>query len=78
MQRSAYLKFWIMPVGGNDTSQIIGREIEEFEKLHPGIKVDLSVIPWTQAWKDIITAAKRRQLPDIFQIGNTGQRPLHP
>ncbi|MFA5093864.1 MAG: extracellular solute-binding protein [Candidatus Omnitrophota bacterium] len=76
MQKATYLKFWIMPVGGNDTSQIIGREIEEFEKSHPGIKVDLSVVPWTQAWKDIITAAKRRQLPDIFQIGNTWTKTL--
>ncbi|MDD5424635.1 MAG: extracellular solute-binding protein [Candidatus Omnitrophica bacterium] len=76
MQKATYLKFWVMPVGGYETSQIIGEEISSFEKLHPGIKIDCSVIPWSLAWKKIVTAAKSRQLPDVFLIGNTWTRTL--
>ncbi len=76
MKSPVSLKFWVMPMGGVDTGRIAGNEIEEFEKAHPGIKIDLSIIPWTQAWKRIILAAKTRQLPDIFQIGNTWTKTL--
>ncbi|MDD4879149.1 MAG: extracellular solute-binding protein [Candidatus Omnitrophica bacterium] len=75
MNNPVLVKFWII-VGGINTGQIIGKEIEEFEKTHPGIRIDLSTIPWTQAWKRIITAAKTKQLPDIFQIGNTWTKTL--
>lgn len=76
MQKATYLKFWVMPVGGYETSQIIGEEITSFEKLHPGIRVDCSVVPWSLAWKKIVTAAKEGQLPDVFLIGNTWTRTL--
>ena len=65
-----------MPIGGVDTGRIMEKEIGEFEKANPGIQIDLSIIPWTQAWKRIIIAAKTRQLPDIFQIGNTWTKTL--
>lgn len=71
MQKSSCLKFWITPVSGAETNKIIGREIKEFEKIYPEIKIDLFIIPWTQAWKRIMSAAKAKQLPDIFEIGNT-------
>lgn len=65
-----------MPNGGYDTSQIIEEEITFFEQTHPNIKVNLSIIPWTQAWRRIITAAKSGQLPDLFQIGSTWTKTL--
>ena len=76
MHKATYLKFWIMPVGGYETSQIMGEEIASFERQHPDIRVDCSVIPWSLAWKKLVTAAKRRQLPDVFLIGNTWTRTL--
>ncbi|MFA5339637.1 MAG: extracellular solute-binding protein [Candidatus Omnitrophota bacterium] len=76
MKNPVSLKFWVMPIGGVDTGPMMDKEIEEFERTHPGIKIDLSIIPWTQAWKRIIFAAKTKQLPDIFQIGNTWTKTL--
>ncbi|HOX09260.1 MAG TPA: hypothetical protein PLA52_01310 [Candidatus Omnitrophota bacterium] len=57
MQKAAYLKFWVMPVGGYEISRIIGEEIGSFEKLHSRIRVDCSVIPWSLAWKKTVTAS---------------------
>lgn len=71
MQNVTTLKFWMMPNAGYDTSLNMGKEIADFEKLYPGVKVELSLIPWSQAWKKIMTAAKTKQLPDVFEIGNT-------
>lgn len=71
MQNTISLKFWMMPSAGYDTSLNMAKEIADFEKLYPGVKVELSLIPWSQAWKKIITAVKTRQLPDVFEIGNT-------
>ena len=71
MRNPNTLKFWMMPNAGYDTSLNMGKEIADFEKLYPGIKVELSLIPWSQAWKKIMTAAKTKQLPDVFEIGNT-------
>lgn len=76
MKNPIPLKFWLMPIGGVDTGRIMGEEIEKFERTHPGIKIDLSIIPWTQAWKRIINAAKTKQLPDVFLIGNTWTKTL--
>ncbi|MFH1778624.1 MAG: extracellular solute-binding protein [Candidatus Omnitrophota bacterium] len=76
MPKWNYLKFWIMPNAGYDTSQMMEKEIEAFEKTHPNIKVDLYIIPWSQSWRKIITAAKSKQLPDVFQIGNTWTKTL--
>lgn len=76
MPKWTYLKFWIMPNAGYDTSQMMEKEIETFEKTHPNIKVDLYIIPWSQSWRKIITAAKSKQLPDVFQIGNTWTKTL--
>lgn len=76
MEKKAYLNLWIMPNGGYDTDHIMEEEITFFEQEHPNIKVNLSIIPWSQAWRRLIMAAKSRQLPDVFQIGNTWTKTL--
>jgi len=76
MNRKIYLKFWMMPMAGYNTSRNMEKEIAAFEKLHPEIGIELSLVPWSQGWKKIMMAAKTRRLPDIFQIGNTWTKTL--
>ena len=70
------LKLWITPFGGLDTNNLIQKEISAFEKDNPGIKVDLLIMPWSQAWDMIVSALKSKQLPDVFEIGNTWTKTL--
>lgn len=76
MKKYTSLKLWVMPFGGTDSNLILGKEIEVFEKQHPDIKVDLYIIPWSQAWSKIMSAAKSKKLPDVFEIGNTWTKTL--
>lgn len=76
MAQKVSLKLWVMPNGGYDTTQIMENEIENFERSHPNIKIEFSVIPWSQAWEKIMAAGKAKQLPDVFQIGNTWTKTL--
>jgi multiple sugar transport system substrate-binding protein len=70
------LKLWITPFGGLDTNNLIQKEISVFEKDNPSIKVDLLIMPWSQAWDMIVSALKSKQLPDVFEIGNTWTKTL--
>ncbi|KPK39967.1 MAG: hypothetical protein AMJ78_07660 [Omnitrophica WOR_2 bacterium SM23_29] len=76
MRKVICLDLWIMPNGGYETSQFMEKEIADFEQTHPNIKVNLSIIPWSKAWQRIITAAKSKELPDVFQIGNSWTKTL--
>jgi multiple sugar transport system substrate-binding protein len=56
----------------------IGREAEVlpdllagFERLHPGIHVDVQALPLTAAHEKLLTAFAGDALPDIGQLGNT-------
>lgn len=56
----------------------IGREAEvvptllaDFERLHPGIRVDVQALPLTAAHEKLLTAYAGDALPDIGQLGNT-------
>jgi len=76
MEKTVSLKFLMEPMAGYLTSENMAKEIADFEDLHPNIKVELSLVPWAQGWKKIVSAAKARQLPDIVQIGNTWTKTL--
>lgn len=39
-----------------------------FEAKNPGIKVEIEVIPWSQYWTNLETAATGRNLPDVFWL----------
>jgi len=75
-KRRKVLKVWIMPNAGYETASIMEKEIEAFEDNHPHIKIDITCISWTNAWSRIIWALKYKQLPDVFQIGNTWTQTL--
>ncbi|MYQ78455.1 extracellular solute-binding protein [Streptomyces sp. SID4923] len=40
-----------------------------FEATHPGIKVDVTVLPWTDIDRDVAKMVKDGEAPDIAQIG---------
>ncbi|MEW1890761.1 ABC transporter substrate-binding protein [Streptomyces sp. NPDC048567] len=40
-----------------------------FEATHPGIKVDVTVLPWTDIDRDVAKMVKDGKAPDIAQIG---------
>ncbi len=64
------LKIWIMP-NGPDPLGAIQTEIDEFEKLHPNIRIEAEVLDWGSAWSKITTAATSGEGPDISQLGTT-------
>jgi multiple sugar transport system substrate-binding protein len=56
----------------------IGREAEvvpallaDFERVHPGVRVEVQALPLTAAHEKLLTAFAGEALPDIGQIGNT-------
>ena len=61
------LTFWAM---GRE-AEVVGQFLPEFERSHPGIRVDLQQIPWTAAHEKMLTAFAGDTLPDVCQLGNT-------
>ena len=61
------IRFWAMGREAEVVAELVG----EFEREHPGIRVDLQQIPWTAAHEKLLTAFAADGLPDICQLGNT-------
>lgn len=61
------IRFWAM---GRE-AEVVGALIPQFEREHPGLRVDLQQIPWTAAHEKLLTAYAADALPDICQLGNT-------
>ena len=61
------LTFWAM---GNEATNV-PQILPEFERLNPGIKVDVQALPWTAAHQKLLTAYAGSSLPDLSQVGNT-------
>lgn len=64
------VEFWYMP-NGPDPASHLRDEVERFEEVHPGTRVDLVELPWESALTRIITAATSGSGPDAVQIGTT-------
>lgn len=45
--------------------------LPEFKKNHPDIEVLLTTTTWEFLWDKVLRYSKRKQGPDVFQIGNT-------
>ena len=61
------LRFWAM---GNEATHV-PQILPEFERLNPGIRVDVQALPWTAAHQKLLTAYAGDSLPDVSQVGNT-------
>ena len=61
------VRFWAMGFEG----EIVAQLIPEFERRHPGIRVDLQQLPWTAAHEKLLTAFAGDATPDLCQLGNT-------
>ncbi len=61
------VELWAMGREGEVVQQLM----PEFERLHPGIRVDVQQIPWTAAHEKLLTAHVGDASPDVAQLGNT-------
>lgn len=61
------VRFWAM---GRE-AEVVGELLRDFEREHPGIRVELQQIPWTAAHEKLLTAFAADGLPDVCQLGNT-------
>jgi len=61
------LKFWAMGREG----EVVVQLLPEFERTHPGIRVEVQQLPWTAAHEKLLTAFAGDATPDICQLGNT-------
>jgi multiple sugar transport system substrate-binding protein len=51
--------------------EVVSQLLPEFEKEHPGIKVQVQQIPWSAAHEKLLTAYVGDATPDIAMLGNT-------
>jgi len=63
----AVVKFWTIGREG----EVVQELLHDFERLHPGIHVDVQQLPLTAAHEKLLTAFAGDALPDIGQLGNT-------
>ena len=61
------LRFWAMGREG----EVVTELMREFERAHPGIRVNVQQLPWTAAHEKLLTAFAGGTMPDIWQLGNT-------
>lgn len=68
------LNLWVMPNAGAFTHHVMERLLVPFHKKHSGIRVKVTVLPWSTAWTQLVSIAKHRRgeyAPDVLQVGNT-------
>ncbi len=61
------LRFWAM---GRE-AEAVATLVPEFERRHPGVRVEVQQLPWTAAHAKLLTAFASDSLPDVLQLGNT-------
>ena len=61
------IRFWAM---GRE-AEVVAELLRDFEREHPGIRVEVQAIPWNAAHEKLLTAFASDGLPDICQLGNT-------
>lgn len=61
------VRFWAM---GREAEVVAGL-LRDFEREHPGIRVDVQQVPWNAAHEKLLTAFASDGLPDVCQLGNT-------
>jgi multiple sugar transport system substrate-binding protein len=61
------IRFWTMGREG----EVIKDFVDEFERTHQGIRIDIQQLPWASAHEKLMTAFAGDASPDICQLGNT-------
>ena len=61
------VRFWAMGREG----EVVATLLPEFERTHPGIRVEVQQLPWSAAHEKLLTAFAGDATPDICQLGNT-------
>ena len=61
------IRFWAM----GKEAEVVAELVRDFEREHPGIRVEVQAIPMTAAHEKLLTAWAADGLPDICQLGNT-------
>jgi multiple sugar transport system substrate-binding protein len=61
------IRLWAMGREG----EVVARMTAEFERDHPGVRVDVQQIPWSAAHEKLLTAYVGGSMPDVFQVGTT-------
>ncbi|HEX7183324.1 MAG TPA: sugar ABC transporter substrate-binding protein [Thermoanaerobaculia bacterium] len=61
------VRFWAFGREG----EVVRELVPDFEKRHPGIRVEVQQIPWTAAHEKLLTAFVGDATPDAAQLGNT-------
>jgi multiple sugar transport system substrate-binding protein len=61
------VRFWAMGREG----EVVSALLPDFEREHPGIRVDVQQVPWTAAHQKLLTAFAGDSTPDVCQLGNT-------
>ena len=61
------VRFWAMGREG----EVVRQLVPDFEREHPGIRVEVQQLPWTAAHQKLLTAFAGDALPDVAQLGNT-------
>jgi len=61
------LRFWALGREG----EVVTELVQDFERLHPNIRITVQQQPFTAAHEKLLTAYAGDSLPDIGQIGNT-------
>ncbi len=56
---------------GSLTSHVATRALHGFFRRNPHIEVEIRVLPWSIAWREILKALKRGDPPDVLQVGST-------
>ncbi|HJV96076.1 MAG TPA: sugar ABC transporter substrate-binding protein, partial [Albitalea sp.] len=52
-------------------AELVVQMLPEFERTHPGVKVQVQQLPWTAAHEKLLTAFAGDAMPDVAQMGNT-------
>src|SRR5499427_2813393 len=64
---STVIRFWAMGREGEVVTQLL----PDFERAHPGVRVEVQQLPWTAAHEKLLTAFAGGSTPDLCQLGNT-------
>lgn len=66
------LEVWIMQTGNPDGAQKVLQKVNaQFNQKHPGVRVNISWIPWSSAQQKFIISIVGRMAPDLAEVGTT-------